>query len=151
MINVGQLAPDFTLKNQQQADVTLSSFRGRKTVVLCFYPFDWSPVCTPENQCFTRDVTQFAQCGAEVFGISCDSVWCHKAFADAHGITHPLLADWQREVCKAYGVYHPDIHAAQRATVIVGTDGKVAWCKQHELKSARDDNEIVAALKKVAA
>lgn len=151
MISVGRSAPDFTLKDQQQTDVQLSTFHGKKVVVLFFYPFDWSPVCTPENQCFTRDLQQFASCGAEVFGISCDSAWCHKAFAEAHGITHRLLADWQREVCKAYGVYHPEIHTAQRATVIVGKDGKIAWTKLHELKSPRDDAEIVAALKKVAA
>ncbi len=151
MIKTGQPAPDFTLKDQHNNDVTLAAFRGKKPVVLCFYPFDWSPVCTPENQCFTRDLDQFTGCGAEIFGVSCDSMWSHKAFAETYGIKHRLLADWDRTVCKAYGVFHPEIHAAQRATVIIDKNGTIAWAEQHELKSARDDAAIIDALKRLAA
>ncbi len=146
-IRVGEIAPEFTLKDQHNNDVTLSSYRGKKAVVLAFYPFDWSPICTPENQCLTRDLDQFTGTGAEVLGISCDSMWSHKAFADAYGIKHRLLADLQREVCRAYGLFHPDLNAAQRATVVIDKTGHVAWVKVQELKNARDDQEILSVIK----
>ncbi|MBI4365645.1 MAG: peroxiredoxin [Deltaproteobacteria bacterium] len=150
-IRAGQAAPDFTLKDQQNQDVRLHDFRGKKPVVLLFYPLDWSPVCTPENQCFSRDQDRFTTLGAEVFGVSVDSVWSHKAFAERYGLTHRLLADMHREVCKAYGLWIPEANIARRATVIVDTNGIVAWVKvQEDIKQARDDHEILEQLEKLS-
>ena len=128
-IKVGDVAPDFTLKNQDGNEVSLASFKGQKNVVLAFYPLDWSPVCTNENKCLT------------------DSFFSHKAWADSLDLKHTLLADMHREVCKAYGLYFPDLNCSKRATVIVGKDGKVAYVKVQEIKTARDDKEILDALK----
>lgn len=149
-ISNGVTAPDFTLKDQHNQDVRLSDFRGKKNVVLLFYPLDWSPVCTPENQCFTRDFTDLTKYDAEIFGVSVDSLWSHKAFAEQHGLKHRLLADMQREVCKAYGLYIPEANLSRRATVIVDKTGEVAWVKvQEDIKQARETTEIVAQLKQL--
>jgi len=146
-IKVGDVAPDFTLKDQDQREVTLSSFKGRKNVVLAFYPLDWSPVCTGENKCLTDDFPSFSDASAEVFGVSTDSFFSHKAWADSLGLKHALLADIHRTVCKAYGLYFADLNCSKRATVIVDKAGKVAYVKVQEIKTARDDKEILAALK----
>ena len=81
-IKVGDTAPDFELKDQDQKDVKLSDYRGKKNVVLCFYPLDWSPVCQGENKCLTDDFPQFQSANSELFGVSCDSFFSHKAWAD---------------------------------------------------------------------
>jgi peroxiredoxin len=148
-IKVGDMAPDFTLKDQDQKDVKLSDFRGKKNVVLAFYPLDWSPVCTNENKCLTDDFPKFGQLDAEVFGISTDSFFSHKAWADSLSLKQRLLSDFNREVVKKYGLYFEPLNCGKRATVIVDKNGKVAYVKVQEIKVARDDKEILEALKKL--
>ena len=149
LIKVGDMAPDFTLKDQDEKDMTLSSFRDKKNVVLAFYPLDWSPVCTTENKCLTDDFPKFDQLNAVVLGISTDSFFSHKAWADALGLKQTLLSDFNREVVKKYGLYFPDLNCGQRATVIVDKNGKVAYVKVQEILKARDDKDILEALKKL--
>jgi peroxiredoxin len=148
-IAVGDMAPDFILKDQDQKDVTLSSFRGKKNVVLAFYPLDWSPVCEGENKCLTNDFPKFEGLNAVVLGISTDSFFSHKAWANAMGLKQTLLSDFNREVVKKYGLYFEPLNCGKRATVIVDKTGKVAYVKVQEIKVARDDNEILEALKKL--
>jgi len=149
-IEVGQQAPDFTLKDQDQQDVKLSSFRGKQNVVLAFYPLDWSPVCTTENKCFTDDFPKFEAVGAEVFGISADSFFSHKAWAESLGLKQRLLADMHREVSKKYGLYFEPLNCSKRATVIVDKKGIVRFIKvQQDILKARDNKEILEALKKL--
>src|SRR5262249_9402373 len=93
MLKKGDLAPDFTLKGHDDKEYTLSNYRGRK-VVLIFYPFDFSPVCTKEHACVRDDLKGFQNAGAQVFGISVDSGWSHKAFAKEMGLGYPLLSDF---------------------------------------------------------
>ena len=95
-IKVGDTAPDFNLKDQDQKDVKLSDYKGKKNVVLCFYPLDWSPVCQGENKCLTDDFPKFQSANAELFGISCDSFFSHKAWADSMDLKHRLLSDVHR-------------------------------------------------------
>ncbi len=146
-IQVGDLAPDFTLKDENAQEITLSSFRGKKTVVLAFYPFDFSPVCTTENCAITEDLPKFEQKDTVVFGVSCDSWFTHKAWKEKLGLKHALLSDLKREVCQQYGLYFPDLHCSKRATVVVGKDGKVAYKKVQEIKVARSNQEILGALR----
>lgn len=146
-VEVGDLAPDFTLKDQNAQEVTLSSFRGKQAVVLAFYPFDFSPVCTTEHCALTEDLSQFAQTGAVVLGISCDSWFTHKAWQEKLGLQHSLLSDLKREVCRRYGLYLPDLNCATRATIVVGQDGTVIYTKVQALKVARVNQEIVGALR----
>jgi peroxiredoxin len=148
-IKVGDVAPDFTLKDQDQKDIKLSDYRGKKNVVLAFYPLDWSPVCTGENKCLTDDFPNFESANGEILGISCDSFFSHKAWADSLDLKHTLLADMHRTVSKAYGLYFEALNCSKRATVIVDKNGKVAYAKVQEIKTARDDKDILEALKKL--
>ncbi len=106
-IAVGTPAPDFTLKDQSQKEVKLSDFKGKKSVVVAFYPLDWSPVCSNEHACFVDDMKRFEQLDAQVLGVSVDSAWSHKAFAEKMHINYPLLADFQPRgaVADKFGVY----------------------------------------------
>src|ERR1700731_5054511 len=127
-ISVGAAAPDFTLKDQSQKEVKLSEFQGKKNVVLIFYPLDWSPVCSNEHACFVNDLKQFEKLNAQVLGLSVDSVWSHKAFADKMGIQYPLLSDFQPRgaVAEKFGFYLADKGITGRAVVIIDKDGKIA-------------------------
>lgn len=145
-LRVGDIAPDFTLKDQDEKDVTLSSFRRKKNVLLAFYPLDWSPVCTKENVCFTKDLSRFEDNDTAVLGISVDSTWSHKAWRESLGLKHTLLSDMNREACKSYGLYLEKPNISKRATVIVDKGGNMRFYKVHEIKTQRDDEEILKVL-----
>jgi len=146
-IKVGATAPDFSLKDQDQKDVKLSDFKGKKNVVLAFYPLDWSPVCTTENKCLNDDFPKFQSASTEVLGISRDSVYSHKAWQEALGLKHRLLSDMSGDVAKKYGMWLDDKFITKRATVVVDKQGTVQYVKVQEILTARDDNEILIALK----
>jgi peroxiredoxin len=152
-ISAGQTAPDFTLPNQDKKEVKLSDFAGKKNVVLVFYPLDWSPVCTNEHVCLVNDLKAFETLDAEVLGVSVDSVWSHKAFAEKMGIKYSLLADFHPKgaMSEKYGVYLGDKGITGRAIVIVGKDGKVAWVKNYDIPVVPDVKEVAAALGQVKA
>lgn len=148
MVNVGEKAPDFALKNQDDKEVRLSDFRG-KNVLLAFYPFDWSPVCTTEMSCFNNDLNSL-QKHAQVLGISVDSVWSHKAWSDAMGINFPLLSDFGKNVIRAYGLLRPE-GFSERAYALVDGNGVVKWKHVMHSPGERLENvEIVEAIEKVA-
>ena len=146
-LEAGELAPDFTLKDQDGNLVTLSSFQGKKNVVLAFYPFDWSPVCTNENCAISEDLPKFDEKETVVFGISCDSHFSHKAWKEKLGLKQSLLSDQKREVAKLYGLYLSDFNCSKRATIVVGKDGKVTFKKIQEIKVARSNQEILSVIK----
>lgn len=150
-LHVGQTAPDFTLKDQNQKEVRLSDFAGKKRVVLVFYPLDWSPVCTNEHACFVNDMKNFDTLDAEVLGVSVDSVWSHKAYADKMGIKYSLLADFQPRgaMAEQYGVFLPEKGITGRAIFIVDKHGKVAWAKNYDIPVVPDIKEVAAALASV--
>ena len=148
-VAVGAAAPDFRLQDQDGKEFHLADYLGKKPVILFFYPLDWSPTCSKENACFTHSLTRFAQYG-EVAAISSDSVYCHRAWAEARGLQHRLLSDMHRSVSKSYGLYLPPANINQRATVIIGKDGKVAWVKvEPDITKERDFNEVEAVLAKL--
>ena len=149
-VAAGQPAPEFTLKDQSQKDVKLSDYRGRN-VVLLFYPLDWSPVCTNEHACFVNDLKQFEKLNAQVLGLSVDSVWSHKAFADKMGIQYPLLADFQPRgaVAEKFGFYLADKGITGRAVVIIDKDGKIAWAKDVGIPNVPDMKEVSQALEQL--
>jgi peroxiredoxin len=150
-IAVGQTAPDFNLKDQYDKEVKLSDFAGKKNVLLMFYPLDWSPVCTREHACFVSDMKKFETLDAEVLGVSVDSAWSHKAYAEKMGIKYSLLADFQPRGAMAdkYGAYLPEKGITGRAIVIVNKDGKVAWVKNYDIPVVPDVAEVAAALQTV--
>jgi len=150
---VGQTAPDFTLLNQEKKEVKLSDFAGKKNVVLVWYPLDWSPTCTNEHVCFVNDMKAFETMDAEVLGVSVDSVWSHKAFAEKMGIKYSLLADFHPRgaMSEKYGVYLADKGITGRAIAIVNKAGKVAWFKNYDIPVVPDLREVAAALGQVKA
>jgi peroxiredoxin len=149
-IRVGDMAPDFTLKDQDRNDWTLSDALKKGDVVVSFYPLDFSPVCSTEMKCVTDEMAKFQKQGAQVVGISCDSFFVHKAWAEQLGLKHTLLADMHRHVCKAYGFYFPDLNVASRGTVVISGDaddwGKVRWVQARELGKGVSIDEVLAAI-----
>ena len=136
MVEKGSRAPDFTLRADDGGEVTLSGLRGRK-VVLYFYPKDDTPGCTIQA-CDFRDATpRFEGVDAVVLGVSPDSVASHAKFRDKFGLTFPLLADVDHEVCEAYGVwkekkmYGRAFMGVERSTFLVDESGVIAevWRK----------------------
>jgi peroxiredoxin len=144
-VAVGQEAPDFTLKNEKNQDVTLSQLRG-KPVVLMFYPLDFSPMCTSEMCSVRDDYSGFEERGAQVFGISRDSTWTHKAFKESQGLTHSLLADMQGKVARLYGCWNEAVGLAERLSVVIDKDGIVTYVQHNGLAEARNQKEAIAAL-----
>lgn len=139
-VEVGQQAPDFTLKDYNKQEVTLSSFRGQQPVLLVFYPFAFSGICQGEL-CQLRD--EFAEYESEnvrILGISVDTPFSLKAWAEQQGYQFPLLSDfWPHgEVAKAYGVFNADAGLAVRGTFLVDTEGIVRFAEVNAPGEPRD-------------
>lgn len=126
-VDVGQQAPDFTLKDQDGNDVTLSDFRGNQNVVLVFYPFTFTGVCQGELCEIRDDPSAFEASQAQVLAISCDTRHAQAQWAKQQGFTFPVLSDfWPHgATAKAYGVFNEDLGCANRATFVINKDGNV--------------------------
>ena len=132
----GDVAPTFDLPRDGGGTVSLSQFAGTP-VVLYFYPKDDTPGCTTEAKDFTDHVGDFAAAGAQVLGVSKDTVAKHDKFRDKHGLGIALLSDAEGDVCERYGVwgekqmYGKTYMGVERATFLIGPDGKIArvWRK----------------------
>jgi peroxiredoxin len=120
--------------------LTLSDLRGKKNVLLMFYPLDFSPVCSVENKQAVETLPAKGADDVLVLGISVDSLWAHKAFAAANGITYPLLADFhpKGDVARKYGVYLEDKGISARTAFIIGKDGKIREVIASDIPVARD-------------
>jgi peroxiredoxin len=125
--DIGQEAPDFTLKSHTGEEVTLSQFRGKKAVVLVFHPFAFTGICEAELCAIRDDYTAFESAGAQVLSISTDPSPSQKMWADQQGWTFPSLSDfWPHgEVAKAYGAFNEEKGCAMRVTVVIDKDGKI--------------------------
>jgi peroxiredoxin len=150
-ITIGSAAPDFTLMDQHGASVTLSSFKGKKNVVLLFYPFAFSGICTGELCAMRDDLSAFHNDDVELLAISCDPMYAQRAFAEQEGYKFPVLADfWPHgQAAKAYGVFDEARGCAVRGTFIINKDGAVAWQIVNGLGDARnlvDYKEALASL-----
>ena len=147
LIEKGEVAPDFTLPDQDRNDWRLSDAVKAGNVVLCFYPLAFTGVCTDEMVCVTNEMAKAEQADATVVGISCDSFAANKAWSEQAGIRQPLLADMHRQVCKAYGLYWDELNVSGRGTVIIGQDdsgvGKVTWAERREPGSAMDFEAVM--------
>ena len=151
MVDVGDEAPDFELPDQDRVPVRLSSFRGRKNVVLVFYPLSFTGTCQGE-MCAIRDsIADFSSDEVQTLAVSVDSTAVHKRWADEQGYTFPLLADfWPHgDVARAYGVLQEDFGLALRGTFIIDKQGTVAYKVVNEIPDARDPDayrEVLARL-----
>ena len=130
-LETGQMAPDFTLKNQNGEEVTLSDFRGKKNVVLVFYPGDDTPVCTKQLNSYNHDLSEFVGLDAQIVAISPQDVASHEKFRSKYSLDFPLLADTEHTVTEAYGVwkeksmYGRKVMGIERSTFLIDADGKV--------------------------
>src|SRR5689334_1096902 len=124
----GNDAPDFELPSTPDQKVMLSEFRGQP-VILAFYPEDWSPVCSDQLGLYQAVLPEFQKFGAELVGISVDSVWSHLAFAKDRNLHFPLLADFEPkgEVARTYQVYRATDGTSERALYVIDADGIVRW------------------------
>lgn len=149
-IEPGQPAPDFTLLTQDSEEWTLSAALDDGDVALCFYPMDFSSVCSTEMKCVNDEFQSWKDKGVQVVGVSCDSFWTHKAWAQSMGLKQTLLADMHRAVCKAFGFYWPDLNVSSRGTVLVGKGGDgapiVRWVQAREIKDAMNLDDLLAQL-----
>jgi peroxiredoxin len=128
VIEPGATAPDFTLPDQDGNEVSLADFKGQ-TVVLVFYPADFSPVCTDQLSVYQEVLPQFEERNAKLLGISVDGAFCHKAFQSHMNLDIPLLADFhpKGDVARKYGVWAEKYGTASRALVVVSPKGVVTW------------------------
>ncbi|MET7284745.1 peroxiredoxin [Streptomyces sp. NPDC005573] len=147
-IQVGDKAPDFELKDNHGRTVKLSDFRGEKNVVLLFYPFAFTGVCTGEL-CELRDnLPKFEDRDTQVLAVSNDSIHTLRVFAEQEGLEYPLLSDfWPHgNVSRAYGVFDEEKGLANRGTFVIDKDGIVRWTVLNALMDARDLDGYVKAL-----
>ncbi len=147
-LELGDPAPGFTLRDQHGQDVSLEAFRGEKAVVLMFYPYAFSSVCTGELTAVRDDLATFQSGDVQVLAISCDPMFALRAFAERDGLTFPLLSDfWPHgAVATAYGVFDPDRGSAGRSTFIVDKEGRLRWEAHSQRPEARDLRAHAAVL-----
>lgn len=144
-IKVGDTAPDWTLSGTENADITLSAFKGDKNVVLLFYPLDFSPVCSLQLPTYQARKPEFDARDTAIFGISTDSKWSHKAFSEQLGLEFPLLSDYQRKVSDAYGVLRPE-GFTNRAVFVVDKTGIVRYIDITAPGQQPDQAEVLKVL-----
>ena len=139
-IKVGDPAPDFELVDQHRQAMSLSEHRGTKAVLLVFYPFAFSGVCTGELSGLRDRLGDFESDDATLMTISCDPVFTQRAFADRDGLFFPLLSDYwpHGAVTSAYGVFDETSGCPTRSSFLVDKDGIVRWTVHNELGTARD-------------
>jgi peroxiredoxin len=127
IVEPGTPVPEFTLHREDGSEFTAADLQ-RKTTVLVFYPFAFSPVCTDQLSLYEEVKDEFTDRGATLYGVSCDSTWTQTAFREKLGVSIEQLSDWEPKgaACEAFGVLHPG-GFPQRALVIVGPDGVVKW------------------------
>ena len=151
MLNVGDTAPDFELDSTSGSKVKLSDFRGKKNVLVAFYPLDFTPTCTNENCAFSDDLSRFESAGTEVLPISVDSVPTHKEFRAKHQMSHHLLSDFQRQAAQAFGVLIPERNFTQRAYFLIDKAGKVRWKHvEAELGNKRTNEELLKEITNIS-
>ena len=147
-ISVGEVAPDFELKDQHGAKVKLSSFTGEKNVVVLFIPFSFTGTCTGELCAIRDDLAAFQNDDVQVIAISCDSPFTQKIFAEQEGYKFPVLSDfWPHgAVAQAYGIFNADLGCALRGTFIIDKQGVIRWSVVNGLGDARNNGDYKSAI-----
>jgi peroxiredoxin len=151
-LSIGGPAPDFTLRDQFGQDVTLSEFHGRKAVLLVFYPYAFSNVCTSEMHQIRTRLDEFMTFDTEILAVSCDPMHSLRAFADADGLNFPLLSDfWPHgAVTSAYEVFDESRGRPRRSSYVVDKQGLVRWSVHNPTSDGRDLDEHLRQLHAVA-
>lgn len=152
-IDVGQQAPDFELRDATRQPVRLSDYRGKKAVVLVFYPFAFSGICTGELCSIRDEIERFSNDDVETLAVSVDAPFALKAYGEQEGYAFPLLSDfWPHgDVARQYGVFNEQVGAAERGTFVIDKDGTVVYSVHNSIGEARDNEAYLAALEQVGA
>ncbi|MDO3701794.1 peroxiredoxin [Micromonospora sp. C28SCA-DRY-2] len=151
-IEVGAEAPDFVLKDQNNQEVRLADFRGRRTVLLVFYPLAFTGTCQGELAEVRDNLDDYVNDDIQVLTVSVDSVYSHKVWADREGYQFPLLADfWPHgAVARAYGVFNETAGFADRGTFVIDKAGVVRFAEHNGPGEARDQQAWRKALAEAA-
>ena len=152
LLNVGDAAPGFTLRDQHGQEQSLASRANSRNVLLVFYPFAFTGVCSGEMLALQEHVKEWDSLATDVLAVSCDTVPSLRAFADSTGLEIPLLSDfWPHgAVSSAYGAFDEMLGAAGRATYVIDKAGVVRWKVTSAIADARDVREYLTALADVA-
>ena len=142
---VGDLAPDFTAALTSGKDVSLSDFRGKKNVLLAFFPLAFTGTCSKELACFSEDFDRFAGRGVEILPISVDAVPSLREFKNKLQMKTDLLSDFKRDISRAYGVLNEDRFYSNRAYFLIDKDGRLRWSHVETNNGERRENEEIFA------
>ncbi|MGW5351534.1 peroxiredoxin [Streptomyces sp. NPDC004031] len=144
-------APDFALPDQHGRTTTLTSFHGKKNLVLVFYPFAFTSVCSGELHALQRELDVLQREDTTLLAVSCDSMHAQRAFSDQEGFDFPLLSDfWPHgNASRAYGVFDEEKGCALRGSFVIDRDGVIRWSVLNGLPDARDLHDYVKALEAV--
>ena len=154
-LNIGEQAPDFSLKTKNAEglkDISLSDHKDKQSVVLLFFPFAFTSVCTEETCSVRDDLSSYADLNAQVYGISVDSPFAQEVMSENQNLNFPLLSDFNKEVSKSYGVLYEDFigfaGVAKRSAFVVSKDGTIlfSWSSD-DPKQLPDFDAIKASLK----
>jgi peroxiredoxin len=148
-LKVGDPAPEFEMMNQDKQTVKLSDFRGKKKVMLLFYPMDFSPTCTEEHCTFGAHLNEIKKDDdAVVFGVSCDHPYAHAAYKKQYNIPYDLLSDVTRKVSKAYDLFMGELpyNCSKRGTVVIDKNGKIAHWHEQPTREARKVEDLAKAI-----
>ncbi len=150
---VGAVAPDFELRDQNNEVVKLADFRGDKAVLLVFYPFAFTSICTGELTQLRDNIDSFANDDVQVLTISIDSAFTHKVFSQRDELNYPLLSDfWPHgAVAQSFGVFNSDVGVANRGTFLIDSDGVIRFSEANELGAGRDPQAWLAAIAELKA
>lgn len=151
----GDLAPNIELVRDGGGTINLAAYRGKKSVVLYFYPKDNTPGCTKESVNFQGSLDKINSLGAEVIGVSPDSADSHKRFKDKYGLDFPLLADSEKKACRSFGVwteksmFGKKYWGVKRSTFLIGKDGhlKKVW---PDVKVTGHAEEVIKTLENLS-
>ncbi len=148
-LSVGDVAPDFELPASGNNPIKLSDFRGKKNVLLAFFPFAFSPVCSLQLPGLQQQLDQFHRLNTEVLGISVDSRHSSTAFAEHLHLEFPLLSDFNKEVTQAYGVLREG-GFAERALFVIDKAGKIAYAHVNAIGEVPDNGPVLEVLQQLS-
>lgn len=143
-LKVGDVAPDFTLPTHNEGELNLAWYRGRRNVVLAFYPGDWTPVCATQIPGYENIIDEFGKFNTQLLAISVDSVPCHLAWAKScGGFSFPLMADYYPHgaIAKKYGVLNPRGYA-ERAVFLIDKSGVIRYIEKVPPADIPDNNAL---------
>ena len=147
-LTIGSSAPDFELSDQHGEKISLSSFKGKKNVVVLFIPFAFTGTCTGELCALRDDLAPFQNDNVQLLAISCDSMFTQRIFAEQEGYKFPVLADfWPHgAAAKAYGIFNEELGCAMRGTFIIDKEGILRWQVINGLGDARNIADYKTAI-----